>query len=204
MDIPEYVDEESLKDTFSCFVGLSSRMLRAIDLVKKAYAKRKDGELYLTKHVYPVAKMTCEFFGDAATEEVAIVALCHDLLNDGSLTLAQLKDDFDDAVYIIAKPLVKPPLPGIEELSEAERWAVANLEQFKQLSAGRFEARIIKLIERIDNLHWAPAMDRMALSIYLRETRNFYMPLAQETSAELYSTIHHMVEKLETRAPAHR
>lgn len=164
---------------------------------------REDGEPYLTEHVYPVTKLAIDFFKQRVTDDIIVAAILHDALeHDKNFTDHDFKSIFGDKAFKIVKGLsiLRATSPEYDNLSKAERHNKQTQIYFKNLSNASFETKVLKLLDQINNLFWAITFKEEQIKIYLQETEEFYIPLAQATDIELYKTIINLYNNLKSKA----
>src|SRR3989344_1607678 len=184
------VHEKITEEQFLAQIKHAPLIMKALKQANQSHKNhsRSNKQPYLTEHIYPVAIMTANYYGDSVTDEVIAAALLHDVLEDDP----EMNDDkfrslFGDKVYTTVKVLTKP---------DGEDWRAINKKYFKQLGNGSRDAKIIKVMERIDNLYWAHTFGEKLIEQYIDETENFYLKLAQEVDSELYKEMKKLLEKL--------
>lgn len=91
-----------------------------------------------------------------ATEEMVMAAFLHDTVEDAQTTFEDIRFLFGDLVTDLVIDLTDPVCTGLADTCKdkprSERKAIARA----YLAAARREARIIKMIDRIDNLRDMP------------------------------------------------
>lgn len=167
---------------------------RAIGIVEKYFAhkKRDDGSSFLEQHIYPVAYETAVFFEKAATADVIIAALFHDLFEDTDYS--DLARDFPS----LHKEILRDTMP-LTKGRETDRMTYEqkmeyNKKYFRGLYRATHVSRIIKLLDRINNLSCGAKGPKR--EFYLLETREFYLPFARSTDRLLYERMLKAYEKL--------
>lgn len=101
-------------------------------------------------------------------EAMVAAALLHDVVEDTAVTLDEIRAEFGDAVADLVHALTNVYKAGAHPgLNRAER---------KRLEAARLAgipraAKIIKMLDRIDNLREAPGQDAGFLRVYAAESR---------------------------------
>ncbi len=151
-----------------------------VDQVRKAYQmaaeahagqKRASGEDYVV-HVVEVATLLAQFKLDTAS---LVAALIHDVVEDTSLTLTDVEEEFGYEVGQIVDGVTK--IGRVEFRSHTEQ-QVENYRKLLLSMAQDARVILIKLADRLHNMrtleHLAPEKrKRIAL-----ETREIYAPLA--------------------------
>ena len=156
-------DEASRKD-----------ILRAYELAQEAHAgqKRASGEDYIA-HPLAVAHITAELGGD--TQSV-VAALLHDTLEDSRLfDSARLRREFGSDLALLIKGLSKFTETWFTSDSIRQN---ANLAKLIQASTRDIRVFIVKLADRLHNMRTLAALPRTKQLRIIRETLDFYAPLA--------------------------
>lgn len=132
---------------------------------------RKTGEPYIT-HPVSVACILAELHMDVPT---ILAALLHDVVEDTSITTADIKDQFGQTVADLVDGVSK--LDKIEFQSASQ----AQAENFrKMLLAMSQDVRVIlvKLADRLHNMQTLEAMRPEKQKLIARETLDIYAPIA--------------------------
>jgi GTP pyrophosphokinase len=166
---------QSLVESFDSYIKRESD----IKLVEKAYflAKerhegqmRKSGEPYIT-HPIAVAKILTELHAGPAT---LIAALLHDTVEDTSLTLKEVEQEFGPEIAQLVDGVTK-----IGKLSFTTKASQADNHQ-KMLLAMAKDIRvvIIKIADRLHNVRTLESMSPEKQYKIATETLEIYAPLA--------------------------
>lgn len=83
-----------------------------------------------------------------ATEEMVAAAWLHDVVEDCGVSLDEIKAEFGDVVARIVGEVTDPPKSARPNMNRAARKA----EDKVRLSLASREAKILKLVDRIDNV----------------------------------------------------
>lgn len=148
-------------------------LVRAFDLAAQAHQGqlRKTGEAYIA-HPLQVATILAEWHLDT---QALVAALLHDTVEDTTITPAQIAQDFGKPVSELVVGLSK--LHRLEYQTEQE----AQAENFsKMLLAMARDVRVIliKLADRLHNMHTLYAMEESKQRRIARETLEIYAPIA--------------------------
>ena len=156
----------------------SPRLEKAIEVATKAHEGqlRKTGEPYII-HPIAVMKILQEWNMD---EDTVIAGVLHDTVEDTSLTLKEIEDEFGKDVAFLVN--------GVTKLSEA-RSGMKNLDEYlpetsnnllKLLIATGQDVRvlIIKLADRLHNLRTLGALPPDKQKKIARESLEVFAPLA--------------------------
>lgn len=201
MEIPRSLSEQELRNYILSHIELTPRIDLALKQAKKSHEGqiREDGEPYLTEHIYPVTKMILNYFGTQISEDAIICALLHDCFEDDPEIIAEsFRTTYGEDCFEIVTSLSKPEVD--KKLSETDRRMIQNIQYFKTLAIAPRITKIIKLLDRIDNLYWAMTFGEELVKIYIRETEEFYLPLAKSTDHALYEVVDSLLQKLKQDA----
>ena len=94
--------------------------------------------------VHPLEVMQILLRHGVEDEETLVAAVLHDAVEDTEVTIEQVREQFGERVAAIVAAVTKP-----EEGSKAERKRIAG----ELLRAGPPAARIVKMADRLSNLH---------------------------------------------------
>lgn len=151
-----------------------------VDLIRKAYnfvmehhrgQTRASGEPYVT-HVIEVAVLATKLRLDASS---IATALLHDIVEDTSITLEDLRQEFGDDVADLVDGVTK--LDKINFRSREEQQA-ENFRKMLLAMAKDIRVLMIKLCDRMHNmrtLEYLPEARRMRIA---QETQDIFAPLA--------------------------
>jgi hypothetical protein len=157
--------------------GLAPTLERALDVARSGHAdqQRRGGLAPYWVHLVRVAAELQRWRED--TPDLLVAAVLHDLVEDTDVTLDDLARGFGPGVAEIVRWLTAPP--GEE--------ATALRAYYARLLHAPFEARLLKLADRVDNLRSIQALVmrtgeryRRWAGGYLRRTRWQVVPLAPE------------------------
>ena len=116
----------------------------------------------------------------ALYEELACIALLHDVLEGGGATLEQLQASFGRA---IAEGIAQLTPPGPGATPERER------RYYLELQAASPEIQWVKILDRLDHLaSLAATGGSNGAADYLEETERVFVPWAGRLAAELQRT----------------
>lgn len=198
-EIP-HTEREQLEEQLTAFRLLASDEVQAaLTLAEIAHRdqKRDEGKPYLEYHIYPVTLEVVRsawFFAPLLlAPTLPAAALLHDAVEDSGLTLADVQRYCGEQVRVNVEALTKPPRTSFPGSEEEQRNAV-NEAYFKGLRAAPHEAHFIKLEDRLQNLRTVHLGRNVAKTLhYIRETRQWHLPFAQEVCSwyaqELESTL---------------
>jgi RelA/SpoT family (p)ppGpp synthetase len=157
-----------------------------VDLVQRAYEiavrahegqTRASGEPYVS-HSVAVADILADLHLDATP---LAAALLHDVPEDTSLTLEDLRSQFGDEIAILVDGVTK--LERIRELSRSREGALAaaqaeNVRKLFLATVDDIRVIIIKLADRLHNMRTLSALQSEKQTRIAQETLDIYAPLA--------------------------
>ncbi|MBP9855935.1 MAG: bifunctional (p)ppGpp synthetase/guanosine-3',5'-bis(diphosphate) 3'-pyrophosphohydrolase [Candidatus Pacebacteria bacterium] len=150
--------DEQVENRESFFKRFKYRLTPAdLEMVEGAYnwakyghgykvQKRESGERYF-EHPRATALILVDELG-VTDRDLVIAALLHDILEDTYiLTSDQIRKNFGDRVWEIVVTVTKPSKndPRFKDAEERKQF------HFKSVLEGRWEAKLIKLVDRIHN-----------------------------------------------------
>ncbi len=149
-----------------------NRILKAAKFAAHAHqgqVRKYTGVPYIS-HPSRVAGRTASH--PEATEEMVMAAFLHDTVEDTSVTLYKIEVNFGPKVKELVSDLTDPTCPGVSSafkgVPRKDRKAVMRAS----ITAGSHGARIIKLLDRIDNLREMPVdPPNSYIRMYLEESR---------------------------------
>jgi GTP diphosphokinase / guanosine-3',5'-bis(diphosphate) 3'-diphosphatase len=124
-------------------------------------------------------------------------ALLHDCveMSNGRLTISHVEESFGRPIAMMVSILTKPPFKADTPFVEREQKLKIYRERIFHASV---EAKLVKLADRLDNLRDSQhILDKGFQMRYLKETRDFYMPLAETTDQYLLDEMGVACERLE-------
>jgi len=132
---------------------------------------RKSGEPYIT-HPVAVAQELAEMHLDS---EAICAAILHDVVEDTSATLGEIREKFGEDIALIVDGVSK--LDQIQFRSRAE----AQAESFRKMMLAMIEdirVILVKLSDRLHNMQTLGAMPTANKKRIARETLDIYAPIA--------------------------
>jgi len=132
---------------------------------------RKSGDPYIT-HPVAVATNLAELELDVDTISAALL---HDVIEDTSVTLPEIRDEFGDEIAYITDGVTK--LERFKFSSREERQA-ENMRKMLIAMAGDVRVILIKLSDRLHNMQTIWALDPDQIRSISEETLEIYGPLA--------------------------
>ena len=156
------------------------RPLATIDRIQRSYRiaatshgdqRRNSGESYIS-HPLAVAKVVAEF----GLDDVAIAAaLLHDAVEDTSLSLEQITEEFGADVAHVVDGVTKLDRMLFDSKEEQQ---AASVRKMMVATARDVRVLIIKLADRLHNMQTLAAMPLDKQQRIARETLEIYAPLA--------------------------
>ncbi len=134
----------------------------------------------------------------ALKEPLAVAtALLHDSveMSNGKLSIGQVEESFGRPIAMMVSILTKPALKADTPFVEREQKLKIYRERISHASV---ETKLVKLADRLDNLRDSQdILDKGFQMRYLKETRDFYMPMAETTDSYLVDEMGVACERLE-------
>ncbi len=139
-------------------------ILQAAQFAREAHGdqRRKGGRPYVEHPARVAARVLIH---PEATETMVVAALLHDVVEDTAVEIEEIARVFGDEVAAMVQVLTNPPRDP--QKNRRERKA----EMRTRLAAASREVRIIKLLDRIDNLNDSEGVSLGFLAVYLEESR---------------------------------
>jgi GTP pyrophosphokinase len=155
-------------------------------LIERAYQKaeiahagqfRQSGEPYFT-HCFEVARILADLKLDA---EAIAAALMHDVIEDTSVTVQELRKEFGDSITAMVEGVTKLDKLPIKESDRRSRNADRGLEYIRKvLLTIEDDVRVvlIKLADRLHNMRTLGYMPEEKQRRIAQETMDIFAPLA--------------------------
>jgi guanosine-3',5'-bis(diphosphate) 3'-pyrophosphohydrolase len=144
-------------------------------------------------HPMRVALIICDELKRPNIEELC-AGLLHDTVEDseGKVTTADLETQFGRSIALMVSVLTKPPA---DKKIEREKQLQTYHDRIAQAA---LPTRLVKLSDRLDNIRECIlANDVPFQKRYLIETREVYVPLAQDSSHYMFEQIRACCNELE-------
>ena len=179
----------------------SNRIKKAIAVAQKAHKiqLRDGGGNCLTEHIYYLASLIySDYKNDPRIEDLVIVSLLHDSVEDGGISLLEIRKIFGERVSEIIELLSKQ---NDKEVKTQEEKYIINQNYLLSLSSDK-EAVLVKLYDRLANIN---CINEESISLkpdkyrrYLLETKNLFIPLAKKYKlSKLLSKYESEVDRIE-------
>ena len=133
--------------------------------------KRKSGEDYIC-HPVAVARILGEMRMDSRT---IIAAILHDVVEDTDITAPQLSQEFGEDIAILVDGVSKVSQLELESREHAE---AASFRKMFMAMAQDIRVIIIKLVDRLHNMHTLASLDNTRKRRIARQTLEIYAPMA--------------------------
>ncbi|MBD3313744.1 HD domain-containing protein [Candidatus Woesearchaeota archaeon] len=197
-----HISKQSIVDLLNKYHILTPTVIKALDQAEISHKNqlRDDGADYLEEHVYGVVHeivLFCKSKKVRPTENLICGALLHDVLEDDpSVDEGAFINKFGRTIYEIVAPLTKPDWQKFPGKNKEEKKMNMNKAYFERMSKARYETKIIKLADRLNNLSYIMHSNPEKMAFYLKETELFHLPFARQTSAYFYKRIKSLHESL--------
>jgi RelA/SpoT family (p)ppGpp synthetase len=174
-------------DIETLFEGIHETLSQSdIDLIRRAYnlatvahasQERATGEPYIV-HSLAVAQRLAELHLDPTT---IAAGLLHDVVEDTIVTIKDLRQDFGDEVAKLVDGVTK--LEHIDQLSQISHRALEyeEAESLRKMFLAMVDdvrVVLIKLADRLHNMHTLAALQPSRRRKFARETLDIFAPLA--------------------------
>ncbi len=140
-------------------------IMRAAEFARAAHAGQVRKFSGLPYSIHPARVAGRVALHPLADEEMVAAAFLHDVVEDTACTLEEIENEFGDRVARMVGELTKPTEHPGDSRSERKR------QQLQQISGAGRQAKIIKLLDRIDNLGDLPAAPLEFARLYGSESR---------------------------------
>ena len=153
---------------------------KAFDIAIDAHenARRKSGKLYIS-HPISVAKIIANDIGLGAKS--IICSLLHDVVEDTSVTLKDIEEDFGEEVSLIIDGLTK--ISGVVDADVSLQ--AENFRKMILTISNDIRVVLIKIADRLDNMRTLEYLSQQKQERIASETLYLYAPLAHRLG--LYS-----------------
>ncbi len=148
---------------------------KAYDFAKKAHEgqTRKSGERYLA-HPVEVARILVKLKADSAT---ICSALLHDCVEDGCVSLSEVKSAFGNEISSLVEGVTK--ITG-QHFESKEEYKAENLRKVLLATTKDIRVMLIKLADRLHNMRTLSAHREDKQKRIAKETIDIYAPIAHK------------------------
>lgn len=171
-------------------------LLQALKIAAEAHGdqQRDEGGRYII-HPIRCALALVEEFGVSDPELVAALLL-HDVVEDTSVTLVDLRKTFSQRTVQLVDDLTRPR-PADEP--EEEKF-VAKAKKFEKLMKADFDTRLLKCMDVLDNYRsWrlipSNALIEKKITRWAIESEKFALPLAQKTDPRVAAALQRAIDR---------
>ncbi len=197
-----HITRQELSDELRRLDLWSEQADDAFNLAEHVHAeqRRAGGGPYLEEHVYPVTASVAEYLADTQSDhasETVLISLLHDTVEDSdAVTVETVHERFGASVANGVRVLTKPEKrPG----NSADDPEAAEERYVSGVSAADWNIRVIKVLDRLNNLAAVHERPRDRQRTYLDETRTHYLDLAQSVDPELAEKMRTLLSEQERR-----
>lgn len=183
-------------------VGLLTAPVRAaLDMAESAHRGqgRADGAPYLEEHIYPIAREVGSWarrcgWSESEVERAVVVALLHDVLEDGPAASEQgIRTTFGEAVITDVRALTKAP----KRAGESPDQVRAREDAYRAVVfAASPLAWAVKVFDRLNNLACLHKRDAPTRERYIAETYEFHLRLARGVDQGLAEAMEEALQRL--------
>lgn len=165
-----------------------SLILLAAQVAARAHGgqcRKYTGRPYVT---HPARVAAAAMMQPGATVEMACAAWLHDVVEDCGIPIEQVADQFGDRVATLVAALTKAEAPGDDRAATAAAMR-------KQIAAAGAEAKIVKLLDRIDNLRELDQAPPEVRARYVQESKLLLDEALAGTSPELEAELRREIDR---------
>jgi len=169
---------------------------KAVEVATKAHEgqQRKGSQEPYIMHPLRATLLLWEL-AEQRNAAVLCAGLLHDTVEDTSLTLDDIEDDFGNPVADLVQALTQPPL------KEGEDRFARNMKYLESLRWHGRDPQIIKSADRLDNLRtMAGVFTAERREEYLRESKEGLLPLTLACNTALYHALQEAITTAEAEA----
>lgn len=162
---------------------------------RASYASAKRGLPYIV-HPMRVAMIILEEL-EMKDPVTLLGALLHDVVESrrGKIGVVEIEREFGRAVAMLVSVLT---VPEVESGESAEQKQAAKNIYHQRIRQASVASKIVKLADRLDSVREAALwLDQDLKRSYLAETREIYLPIAEETDTYLLEELHDACNQLE-------
>lgn len=202
---PHIIKAQFVKELESC--GLfDAKVALAIEIAEDVHrnAIRDDGLPYLEQHIYPVTLSSIEYLikkGRTVSTTIVVTALLHDILEDtDKYTVDYISDNFGTDVVRNLHYLCKPKKYADESLRTQRVKHEEHRAFVKQLKNATFEVKVLKCLDRLNNLKCTEAFRRPEqYKRFIKDTIRYYIPFSEGIDPVLALEMGTEVDRITTK-----
>jgi len=205
MKLPFLTEKQLLNEFNKYGVKLTPLLKKALIQTKKTHkAHLRDDAIspVLEQHIYPLVNslISCyKYEKRKINSKVIVSAVLHDVIEDDcNMNNNKFRRIFGYNVYKIVKCVTKKQENNKPDLPEEEIYKI-NKKMIEELQESPYEAKIIKLADRYNNLSCSLSAKYKNIKKYERriiETRELFLPFAKEVSPYFYKKIKSALREL--------
>jgi len=163
------------------------KMIRFATIAHSGQIRKYTG----TPYIYHPIRVACKYaMRDDATEAGFCACIGHDLIEDTNISVNTLVSEFGREVADLVYGLTNPSKGSTLSRAERKKWDREHLAEQCQL------VKVIKLIDRIDNLNEMSLAESGFIWKYCKESR-LLAEVLKDADLELYNELMSAIERLE-------
>jgi len=173
-DLKELIDTFEAKN-HNVNKGLISKVFFFAKMAHEGQKRKGGADFFI--HPLEVAKMLSKLGAD---EETVCAALLHDVVEDTEVTLEEVRKEFGEKIAFLVEALTKTSLDFENKKERKARYR----EQVKKAAEVDRRVLLIKLADRLHNIKTLQVFDEKKRVRIVKETLDFYVPLARKYGFE--------------------
>ncbi|MFA5948053.1 MAG: RelA/SpoT family protein [Candidatus Gracilibacteria bacterium] len=162
------------------------RFIDAFNFAEEAHKEqfRKDGKTPYIIHPVATVKILTELHAD---EDILIAAMLHDVPEDTTFTIEQIKEKFGSEIAYLIDGITK--LSKVHYQNNMPEWEVESLKKMFFHCANDLRVILIKLADRLHNMRTLKFIDKIEKRIRIsRETLEIFIPIANLLGINIIKT----------------
>jgi hypothetical protein len=162
--------------------------------------KRVGGGNYLEEHIFPVTYSVINNY-KKVTPEIISSAILHDVLEDdpsfqNTEGENKFKEVYGKKVFDNVSLLTKPDCNDFEGENIGTKKRHALEYYFSWINLAPEEVKIIKIVDRENNIFSAHKFNEEKMKKYINETKKYILPFSKEISPQYYNSMRGRIKKL--------